>query len=114
MGCGCGEGLGDRLAQILGIDGFGGELPHGPAQQQCLAPTTFEGLLGAEPEQVVLAAADQARAVDPSSGRSSPRTTATGTPPSLPLTRSPAAAISSATATDVTCSSLPCESCEPA
>ncbi len=48
------------------------------------------------------------RAVDPSSVTDSPRTTATGIAVSLPFTRSAAAAISSAIATSVTSSSLPC------
>ncbi len=45
--------------------------------------------------------------------RANPRTTATGTPPSLPLTRSPAAASSSAIATCVTSSVLPYASVRP-
>ena len=52
------------------------------------------------------------RALDPSSDSVSPRTTATGISVSLPLTRSAAAAISSATAISVTISSLPCRSCD--
>ena len=51
--------------------------------------------------------------LEPSSRSVSPRTTATGMPVSLPLTRSAAAAISSATATSVTTSSLPWSSCAP-
>ncbi len=55
----CGERFGDRVAQILRIDRFGRERAHGPAQQQCLATTLFECLVGAQPEQVLLAAPDQ-------------------------------------------------------
>ena len=55
------------------------------------------------------------RAADePSSRTFSPRTTATGMPVSFPFTRSAAAAISSATATSVTISSLPWPSRAPA
>ena len=49
----------------------------------------------------------RSRADEPSSTVVNPRTTATGQAPSLPFTRSPAPAISSATATSVTASSLP-------
>ena len=48
-----------------------------------------------------------------SPGASMPRSTATGTPVSLPFTRSAAAAISSPTPTMVTTSSLPCPSIPP-
>ena len=56
----------------------------------------------------------RSRAVEPSSAPTSPRTTATGTPQSLPFTRSAAAAISSATATSVIASSFPYSSIRPA
>ena len=55
----------------------------------------------------------RSRAAEPSSTGAAPRTTATGTPPSLPLTRSAAAASSSASATSVTCSSFPSTSIAP-
>ncbi len=57
-----------------------------------------------------------ARAPSPSSSETtcgSPRTTATGRPAALPLTRSPAAASSSAVATRVAPSGLPCASVPP-
>ncbi|CNH47339.1 Uncharacterised protein [Mycobacterium tuberculosis] len=52
--------------------------------------------------------------MEPSSVTDSPRTTATGIAVNLPLTRSAAAATSSATAISVTTSSLPCWSTAPA
>ncbi len=56
---------------------------------------------------------NKSRAVEPSSVTDRPRTTATGIAVSLPLTRSAAAAISSAIATSVTSNSLPCWSSAP-
>ena len=80
----------------------------GPAD--VLTPDSHR-LGGAEPEQVVLRAADQRTAaqsvVVELAVVPKPRTIATGIPPSLPFTRSAAAAISSAMATWVTSSTLP-------
>jgi hypothetical protein len=56
---GCGECLGDRGPQHLGVDRAIGEPAHRTAHQQGLPPAEFDCFCGAEPEQILWPAAQQ-------------------------------------------------------
>ena len=59
MRSGGGQRLGHRGLDHRRVDGFVAELAHRAPQQLSLRTTEGDGLLGAQPEQVLLAGADQ-------------------------------------------------------
>ena len=90
----CGAGAvsadADRAAQRGEVDRLVGERADRPPQQHGLPAALGERLLGAEAEQVLVERADEVAGGRAVVGGRRPRTTATGSPPSLPLTRSAA------------------------